>query len=76
MGLSVDGCRIESYLNIIFSFSFKSVANTLIIIIIIIIIVIFVFFLFEWVELYLHSPNTPSWHDNQSTGTTLPFFRI
>jgi hypothetical protein len=29
----------------------------------------------EWVELYLHSPNTPSWHGAQlekSTGTTLP----
>jgi hypothetical protein len=28
----------------------------------------------ECVELYLHSPNTPSWHGAQlSTGTTLPF---
>jgi hypothetical protein len=29
----------------------------------------------EWVELYLHSPNTPSWRGAQlggSTGTTLP----
>jgi hypothetical protein len=29
----------------------------------------------EWVELYLHSPNTPPWRGAQlkSTGTTLPF---
>jgi hypothetical protein len=30
----------------------------------------------EWVELYLHSPNTPSWRGAQlggSTGTTFPF---
>jgi hypothetical protein len=27
----------------------------------------------EWVELYLHSPNTPSWRGAQgSTGITLP----
>jgi hypothetical protein len=27
----------------------------------------------EWVELYLHSPNTPSWGGAQGrTGTTLP----
>jgi hypothetical protein len=26
----------------------------------------------RWVELYLHSPNTPSWRGAQSTGTTLP----
>jgi hypothetical protein len=30
----------------------------------------------EWLELYLHSPNTPSWRGAQfqkkSTGTTLP----
>jgi hypothetical protein len=27
----------------------------------------------EWVEVYLHSPSTPSWCCAQSTGTTLPF---
>jgi hypothetical protein len=30
----------------------------------------------EWVELYIQSPNTPSWRGAylKSTGTTLPFF--
>jgi hypothetical protein len=28
----------------------------------------------EWVELYIHYPNTPSWRGAQlNTGTTLPF---
>jgi hypothetical protein len=31
----------------------------------------------EWVELYLHSPNTPPWRDARgSTGTTLLYIYI
>jgi hypothetical protein len=28
----------------------------------------------EWVELYLHSPNTPSWHGAYLSTGTLPFY--